>query len=424
MKRILTTTAILFVIFGIAGQARAQAPSSSYDTTTLTETKKPIAGYEKGFFIQSEDGKYKFILNPRLETMFYWQNKNAPDDPTTPTLDESADHLAFRLRRANMGFKAVYDNRLSLKLDITASSSDNGVSATYFAFGTYDFNDYVGITFGMVDPDYDLQGLFSTKVYSMVDFPIIVTQADGERPVWRDVAGATTIARPSFGLPTQLGFVLNGNYFDQRFNWALGFGNGTESFDTINRNYHFTYVLRLSYNILGESPYGSMSDYAYSTVPSLAVGLAGAYESDPALKPTPPLVGQAMYNWSLDGTADVAFRYKGFAIDAGGYYRQMKVGPAAIFEAGENYLTDIGYMASVAAFILPKKLEAQAWATQIIREGPDNDVYEFGGGFNYYFAGPNVRFQIDYSRVVDYDDIIGTNHGHTDRIRAKMQTYF
>lgn len=419
MKTLSKLTVAIAITLLFAAAASAQ-PASSYDTTFATA--KPTSGYDGGFFIQSDDGKYKLTLGTRLDTMFYWQSNDADtDDPTTLTLDESADHLTFRIRRGSISLNPVFNEKLSFLFALTASTGDSGFSTTYLLNGNYDFNPYIGVQFGMIDCNYDLQNIFSTKKYTMVDFPIIMTQKDGERPVWSDTPEAKTVARPSMGLPQQLGIMLYGKYFNDRFNWSASFGNGSEETDSFNRNKRFLYALRLSYDILGSSPYGAMNDYSYSETPSLAVGAGGAFEHDNALRNS---TGAVMYNWSLDGTADVAFRYRGFAFNGGGYYRQIKVGPAAVFEAGEKYLTDVGYLADASMFAIPKKLEFQGWASQIVREGPDNDVYEFGGGLNYYFAGPNAKFGVDYSRVVDYDSIAGTDKGHTNRIRAKMQLYF
>lgn len=421
MRKVVVMLAVALLMCGISNISHSQdVGSTSYETVVVApEPAKPTSGYDGGFFVQSKDGKYKLVIGTRLDTMFYWQSQNTPDLPATPTLDESKDHLSFRLRRGSFDLKAIYNNKLSFKVAVTAGSGDNGITAKYLAYGKYVFNDYVNVTFGMFDPEYDLQNLFSTKEYTMVDYPIIMTQKDGEQAVWSSITESTTVARPSFGLPTELGLSLAGDI--SRFHWALSFGNGTEGTDTINRNPRFTYTLRLAYTILGSDPTGGMNDYNYSETPSLAVGLAGAFEHDKALRAT---TGAVMYNWSLDGAADTAFRYRGFAINLGGYYRQIKVGPGAVWEAGEKYLTDIGYIASVSMFAIAKKLEVQGWACQLIREGPDNNAYEFGGGINYYFVGPNAKFGIDYSRVVDYDDIVGANHGSTNRVRAKLQLYF
>lgn len=427
MKKIIVFLAVFLIFFVFSKTLRSQDISSSsyssYEEAVIAPEKKPIAGYDGGFFIQSEDGKYRLVLGSRLDTMFYWQSSYAPDDPLTPTIEESRDQRTFHIRRAELSAKTIFNEKLSFSFSVTAAMSEaaGDLTATYFPYGKYVFNDYVNIVFGMFDPEYDAQNMFSSKMYTMVDYPIIMTQKDGERPVWSSINESTTVARPSMGLPTQLGLSLSGDFFDKKLHWAFGFGNGSEGTGQFNRNNRFLYALRLSYIITGSDPYGAMNDYDYSAVPSLAIGLGGAFEHDKAIS---TVTGAVMYHWSLDGTSDLLFRYRGFSLNMGGYYRQIKVGPGAVWEAGEKYLTDIGYIASASMFAIPKRLEFQGWACQLIREGPDNNAYEFGGGINYYFAGPNIKLGADYSRVVDYDAIIGANHGKTNRIRAKLQLFF
>lgn len=426
MKRTIVLLLMLLVT-GFSGALYAQDASSSYDTAAAD--KKPTAGYDGGFFIQSDDGKYNFKMNSRLDTMAFWEGNNKPDNAATTNIYEDQDIKSLRLRRAYIGFGTTFNEDLTFSFSITASQSDSGFNATYWADGGYTFFKSDGgsaeVDFGMIDLDYDMQSAFSSKRYMMVDFPIVMTQVDGEQAVWSQFGTqATTIARPSMGLPSQVGLKIVGSSFDNRFKWALGFGNGAEETAQFNRNWRFIYAARLAYVILGDSPYSSMNDYSYSETPVLAIGAAGAFESDPAYDPAVYPVKSEIYKWSADATGDLAFRWKGFAVNLGGYYRALKVGPAAVFEAGEKYLSDVAYMASASMFAVPKKFEVFGWAAQIFREGPDNNVYEFGGGANYYFAGVNVKLGADYSRVVDYDDFAGANHGSRNRIRAKLQLVF
>lgn len=306
----------------------------------------------------------------------------------------------------------------------TSTNRTAGTQGTYWAgTATYKLNKNFSLDAGYFDPGYDLMSLTSSKRMTMVDPPITLTQQDGEQTVW-NFTGDRTVARPSFGLPTQLGIMLSANAIDGRLNGYLSVGNGNEGDQRISSNRQLTYVGRVSYNILGDDPYGDMTDYAYSEIPSLAVGLGGAFEHDDGYAPNAAGVTVKMYNYRLDATADVAFKYRGLALNLVGYGSKLKVGPGAVWEAGEKYLDDVGYLATVAMFAIPKRLEFQAWGAQIIREGADNDVYEFGGGMNIYLKGHNAQFMVDYSRVLDYDDVIGSNHGRTNRIRARMQTYF
>lgn len=424
MKKFLGVLTALAVTFCILGNAHAQ--SSSYDTTVIAPQQKPTTGYDGGFFVASPDGTWKMKFGVRVDTMFFWGTNNVFDDLTTPQTDESKDELSFRLRRAQAWFKAKWKN-LSAFVLIGHGVSSGGAGTYWVASATYDVNPHFAVQWGIEDPGYGLFSITSSKRMTMVDNPIVMTQKDGEQTVWQgfEAGAGRSISRPSFGLPTQMGIFLWGNHFNNRFNWTVSVGNGVEGTATTNQNRRFQYAARLSYVILGESPYGDMTDLAYSQNPSLAVGLGGAFEHDPQKVPTgQPSAGLNQYNWSMDGTADIVFKWRGLALNAMGYYRALNVGPAAVVERGEKYLSDMGYLAAVSMFAIPKRLEFQGFGAQIFREGPDNNAYEFGGGVNLYLNGHQAKLQIDYTRVTDYDDLQGTNNRIDNRVRAKAQVYF
>lgn len=421
MKRFVLLLVISMIAIGFANTSYSQdIASSSYESVVIAPESKPTSGYDGGFFIGSEDGDFKLKLGARIEPMFYWQSQSI-DDPLTVTENESRDDLTFRLRRAQIWLIPQWKDFSGFVL-VGSAVPSGGNPAYWIANVTYEPGSFFSFKFGVDDPEYDLTSITSSKKLTMVDNTIVVTQTDGEQPVWgNDFADATTVARPSFGLPTQIAAFVASNWLDDRFRIAASVGNGSEGTDSLNTNRQFQYSLRMSYVILGANPYGDFTDLAYNETPALAFGVGGAFEHDDRKNTT---TGLKMYNWSIDGTADIVFKWRGFACNIAGYYRNIKTGPGATIEAGEKYLTDVGYLATLSMFAIPKKLEFQAWGSQIIREGPDNNVYEFGGGANYYIKGHNVKFQIDGSRLIDYDDIVGTNNRPTNRVRAKATFFF
>lgn len=428
MKTIVCLVCLAALVPFLAPPLQAQV-SSSYDLPA-EPPPQATSGYDGGFFVGSPDGDYKLKIGARVDPMFYWQSSPVPDDPDTAAINESLSEATFRLRRAQIWINPVFKNfsiyaMLSHSTDLDRDAGAQ--STTWIANGTFSFNKNVSLEAGYDGPAYDFTSLFSSSNMTMVDYPIVMTQKDGEAPVW-NMVGAKTITRPSFGLPNQLGLFFATNFLNNRLNFYASIGNGTESIDKVAMNKRLTYVGRVSYVILGENPYGDMSDYKYSETPTLAVGAGGAFESDPGYGDdgsgtTPPTLVK-MYNWRADAACDILFRYRGFSLNLAGYAARLKVGPGAVWEAGEKYLDDMGYLATVAMFVIPKKLEVQGWGAQIFREGPDNNVYEFGGGLNWYIFGPNVKLQIDASRLIDYEDIRGSNHGRTNRVRAKLQMLF
>jgi hypothetical protein len=59
-------------------------------------------------------------------------------------------------------------------------------------------------------------------------------------------------------------------------------------------------------------------------------------------------------------------------------------------------LTDIGYYAGIAYYVIPKKLELAIQGSQAIRQGPANDSFEFGCAVNWYIVGNNLKLQLVY----------------------------
>ncbi len=426
MKRLIGVAVAIAIALGGAGFASAQGTSSynqPVESATYTPpAPKPTAGYDGGFFVKSGDGDWKLKIGTRVDTMFYYESENVPNDASTAE-NESLDTLTFRLRRAQLLAFAYWKKLRAFILVGT------GVPGNTYWVGNikYSITDDLYVVSGVDDPQYGMMSVMSSKKMTMVDFPITTTQKDGEAPVWTQLPNAITIVRPSLGLPTQIGLFLGGSHVGGRFNWGMSVGNGTESTDSLNLNRQFTYAIRLSGVPVGSDPYGDMTDYAYSETPSLGFGIGGNFEHDDAFRNAGTAAAPIwlkMYNWAMGGTVDAAFRYRGFSINLSSYYRAIKVGPGATVEAGEKYLSDVAYLATIAMFAIPKKLEFQGFGSQIFREGPDNNVYEFGGGINYYINGHQAKIQLDYSRVIDYDDITGTNNRARNRVRAKMQLYF
>jgi hypothetical protein len=108
----------------------------------------------------------------------------------------------------------------------------------------------------------------------------------------------------------------------------------------------------------------------------------------------------------------VGFRWGGFSLTTEGYYRKTKMTSIGTAIWARPNLTDIGYYAAAGYYILPKKFEIAGQAGQIIRQGPDNDSWQFGGGVNYYVFDNNLKLQAAYTLTVDFDDVTGTRSSH------------
>lgn len=93
-------------------------------------------------------------------------------------------------------------------------------------------------------------------------------------------------------------------------------------------------------------------------------------------------------------------------------------------ELREATLTDFGYYGMAGYYVIPKKLELALMASQIFREGPDNNGNQFAGGVNYYIHGQSLKLQLCYVWTEDYDDILGTKNNKIQKAVLQMQTQF
>ncbi|WAS95982.1 porin [Nannocystis punicea] len=163
-------------------------------------------------------------------------------------------------------------------------------------------------------------------------------------------------------------------------------------------------------------PFGLFDDYEASDQarlrkPRLSLGFAYAYNdrarNNRGVLGSPPLDGGTTNYQNL--TTDMMFKWAGFSLEAAYLWRDGRrnpghalddMGVAIPVEAARN---GHGWMAQ-AAFLIPRTGLEPALRTSGIRglgvtSMPDRN--ELGGGLNYYFAGHNLKLQLDWFRTWD-----------------------
>jgi hypothetical protein len=343
-------------------------------------------GYDGGFFISDDENNFKLKFNGRVQTKLFYQHQTG-----------TQDQISWNIRRAQLGIKSYFHDIVvmgfTLKHAVTNVGTNNFDTANVGgAFASVEVIPEFAVTVGMVGLPLDLMSETSSAWYLLPEAPITATQDDGITTL--------TPLRPSFGVPDGIGVNFAGGYWKWYYSFSVV--NGNESNYVINPDRKMSFGFRTGFNILDPVP-GSMTDFECSNTPKLTLNLGTMYQG----KRTDPNTGANIkYLWT--STLGVGFRWGGFALTTEGYYRKTKMTSIGTAVWARPDLTDIGYYAAAGYYILPKKLEVAAQAGQIIRQGPDNDSWSFGGGFNYYVFDNNLKLQADYSLTVDFDDVTGT----------------
>ncbi|MFA4973058.1 MAG: hypothetical protein WC683_10610 [bacterium] len=369
MKRL--TIAVALITLALATPARSFAANS---------------GYDEGFFIASDDQEFMLKLNGRLQPQLYFQDSATQQK-----------QLTFNLRRAQLNvFSEIHDIvAIGFNLEHAVTNVGTQNFQTVNIGGAYVSVEVIPqfvITAGMVGLPLDMMSEISSAWLLLIEKPITNSQSDG-------ITNLTPL-RPSFGTPDGLGINFSGGYWKWYYSFSVV--NGAESNYALNPDMKMSFGFRTGINILDPVP-GKLTDFDCSETPKLTVNLGSTYQGK---RTDPNTNANISYLWT--SSLGVGLRWGGFAFTTEGYYRRTKITSLGTAVWARPMLTDIGYYAAAGYYIIPKKFEIAAQAGQIIRQGPDNDSWQFGGGVNYYIFDNNLKLQAAYVLTTDFDDVTGT----------------
>lgn len=370
------------------------------------------AGWDNGFYLKSEDGNFKMKIGGRMQFQEVVE-KRSETKPTTPKAPGASNNFSdsFKIRRVRIQTTGTLFDKLDWFTVLnsgTAGGTATNFDTLWIAGFTYNLLTNFRISGGMVQLPMDRMGENSSAAYLGIEPPLTATQEDGIK--------ALTIARDTLGLPFDLGIRFDGEV-GPKFEYAFGVANGN-GIRTANVNNELSYGARVMFNALGRVGYKE-TDFAWSESPNLSIGMGTGFEDEDAADPAGPT-----RNWSWSASGDVAFRYKGLAVNTELYYRLVGMSATSVEDTnGDKRLKDVGYYANAGYYVIPKKLEFTLTASQIIREGADNNANEFGGGLNWYIHNESVKFQFDYTNVLDYEDLPGLNNAVYHRFRGMFSMF-
>lgn len=375
-------------LFGVVAAILCVTSAHAQDETA--PTVPPSVGYNKGFYFGNQEGNFKIKINGRLQPQYYFEKGKLG----------VASISTFRMRRASVRFSGDMGKDWSFSALFQNSTNPGQAVSPLFWEGSVSYHPspLFSIEMGMITPPMDRLGQVSSGEMMFVDPPLSSTQADGIQDL--------SISRPSFGLDDALGIVVGGSLKD-KFLYGAAVTNGNNptgnSLFTSNFNKKMSGSARLQYNIL-KDPGFMQSDLDWSETPALAIGAGGAYLDQGSAD---TYATSIFFRYNLQGSGDIAFKYKGLSLQAEWYGRIQycsTIGTNALFS-----LHDAGYYAIAGYFVIPKKLEVAGEVSQIFREGPHNDSSEFIGGINWYIHGNSIKWQNNVGSVKDFDSVDGTS---------------
>jgi hypothetical protein len=385
--------------------------------------KKPNVGYKGGAFIQSDDGAYKLKINGRLQPQYYFEKQRGREAVST-----------FKIRRANVGFNMTIAEKghMGFTLQHSTQSTDFQTVNILGAIASYDLLPEMNVAVGMVGLPLSLSSDTSSKGFLMIEAPLAVTQVDGDD---------LTPMRNSFGTPDGLGIQLSGDI--GKFYYAANLINGAataspaesvngvqvkaatggeESNYDLNPNKHVSAGARVAYNIFG-SWNGIEMDLPYSENPNWVVSMGGMYQGwrqDPNIQPVMTTIKRIM-----TGSVGTSFKWRGFAINAEMFGRRTYLDSPGSATWFEMKMDDFAYYVTTGYFVIPNTFEIAGAGSQIFREGPHNNSYQFGGCLNYYIShSNNLKLQLGYTLTGRYNYIANDQQNRISRVALMMTAAF
>lgn len=404
---------LIVVLMTVAGIAPAFAEGEPESPSSLDN---PVAGYKGGIFIQNPDKSFVFKINGRLQPRIYFKKVTG-----------STSTYSFMIRRANVAFTANVYEKASFTFTLQHSTSSAQFESVNIlgATAAYEFMPEFVVMAGMVGLPLSLSGTMSSKSFLTLDAPLILSQQDG---------GTLTPIRGEFGNPDGLGLNLSGQIWKFGYEFAVingatnvtgagtatPVGSGVESNYALNFRKRVSAGARLSFDVLDSAITGSETDLPYSEKPKLTFNIGGNYQG----KRTDPTTA-AEVKRILTGTFGGAFRWRGFAATGEVFGRRMSLTSLGTSTLGSLEMDDFGYYLDAGYFVLPDKLEVAALGSQIFREGPHNDSYQFGGGVNWYPKGSqNLKLQLHYRLTGRFDDVLDAGTAKENYIGLQGQVAF
>ena len=358
-------------------------------------------GYDKGFYILSEDKNFKFNFRFQIAPRHEYIYRDVKLDTNTFSLS--------RLRTFFTGHAFSPKYRYFLTVEYSGSA---GSPTVRDGFVELDVAAPLTITVGQFGVELDREDIYSPTTHQLIGFSKMYDH---------------------FGIDRDLGLQFTVKAFSRLTSYAFIFNGDGQS--TKNKNTELVTGARLAYAVLGESP-GAPGDYDYSENPNLEIGTTFVYDWGAAAetKDFDSFVKRNIAPFEtrlVRGDGDGIFTWRGFSTM--GQWQ---------FASNSQYRSfDHGFMIQSGYYLVKKKFEVAGRYSatypdfpfpalaQTGQTSPDNGgngsggipIYEYTGGMNYYFKGHQFKVQTTYSFVRNQYGILFNNEHF---IRSQLMMTF
>lgn len=357
--------------------------------TEEKKEKKDIAGYKKGFYIQTPDEKFKLVFNGNYQFQLDYDRK------------KGENHFGFKMRRTRFIFSGhLFTKKLTYKTQLALERLDFK-EVLLDALIDYKFIDEkLRVQVGQQKLPWIREQIVSSSEQQFNDRSILAESFLSSQAFDTDHDG---VADKVSGNNRDIGIKVHGKVADDKLEYEVGAYNGSGP-NAANFNNHLLYAVRGVYNIMGDFGYKE-GDYDYSEKAALFIGASANYN-----------VRDFTNDDILQVGAESGFKYKGFS--AQGEFIMRHNNPEAL---DIDHVVDLAYYVQAGYFVIPKRFEVAARVSQIFFDGPDNNKSEYRLGFNTFVYKDNVKFQTDYAYLPS-ESANGTQNAHT--VKFRLQTKF
>ncbi len=403
-------------------EAKEEAGDPRFDPTPVKATRF-VPG--KGFETASKDGRFSLQIRARAQIRYELLHPNVEGENTEQVM------MLRRLRLQFQGNVFGKHNRYYIQFGFTDPDMSNAVLADEDgtitknpirdARAEFDYLRDFTVWAGQMKIPFSRQRVNSSGNLNMVDRSLLNEEFQLDRDIGVQFLSKDIGGKGWFG-----------------YNAGVFMGEGRNNWD--HSDLGMLYVARFEITPMGKFEDYSEGDVERTPTPKLAIG--GAYAFQDRGKGTHGVWGP---RWADLGTAnfhnagaDAIFKFRGMSFNTAFHWRKIvdRKGGGAVDEDGnlipiEIGRSGLGWLAQLG-YLVPKiDLEVvgrYAFVRDVYGDAssmPARD--EAGLAVNYYFAGHNLKLQLDYFRLWDEDKGDGwadaAKHG-TDRVRLQLQIAF
>jgi len=346
-------------------QARLEALEAKQPESGATpaSTDKPLAGYNRGFFMRSADDKFELRITGLIQARYEY--RSIPNS-TTP------DASSFRMRRVRLYFDG---HALTKQLTYRIVSEHATTSNLRAAYIEYAFDPALRLRAGQFPIPFQWHRDVSSSAQHFAE---------------RSESGQEFSANGG----EDIGVMLHGRLLENRFKYFAGvFGGGGRNISTTGNTGHLLSA-RVAYAVLGDLPReeGDLAD-SQSLQWAIGAGVQGAWKNDRIAWDLGRSAANEGRGDFATGTVDTRLAIHGVSLTGEGYYRS--VSPAAADVATYD---GWAYMVSAGWFVVAKQVELVARFAEYQLDSDDTTTRREATsvGVNLYHFERNLMTKINY----------------------------